>query len=289
MPVSRFAPSPTGPLHLGHAFSALMAHDAARSGSGRFHLRIDDLDDGRVRDGWRAAIDADLAWLGLLPDGPPLVQSTRLAAYAAALDRLRAMGLVYPCFCTRGDIAAAVAASVAAPHGPDGAPYPGICRALAPAHAEARLAAGEAAAWRLDMAEATRRVGPLAWHDANAGHVLADPQGSGDVVLARRDGAFAYHLSSTLDDAVMAIDTVVRGADLFGATHIHRLLQALLDLPTPAYHHHRLVGDASGRRLAKRSDAASLAGLRAKGTDPAALVAMLRQGQLPLGFCWVAP
>ncbi len=289
MPASRFAPSPTGPLHLGHAYSALMAHDAAREAGGAFRLRIDDLDGGRVREQWRAAIDTDLAWLGLTPDGAPWVQSERLPAYAAALDRLRAMGLAYPCFCTRADIAAAVAASVAAPHGPDSAPYPGLCRALDPAEARARIAAGEAAAWRLDMTAAIRLTGPLAWHDAVAGTVQADPAPAGDIVLARRDAVVAYHLCSTLDDAAMAIDRVVRGADLFGATHIHRLLQALLGLPTPAYHHHRLVGDASARRLAKRSDAASLATLRGGGTDPVVLVAALRDGQLPLGFCWVDP
>lgn len=287
--VTRFAPSPTGPLHLGHAWSALVAHDAARAAGGRFLLRIDDIDPGRVRAHFRDAIDVDLAWLGLVPDGEPLVQSMRFPAYRAALDRLAGDGLAYPCFCTRAEIAAEIAASAAAPHGPDGPVYPGTCRTLAPDAAAARIAAGEAHAWRLHMAEALRCAGPLVWHDETGRAVAADPAPFGDIVLARRDAPASYHLASTLDDAAMGVTLAVRGQDLFAATHIHRLLQALLDLPSPAYLHHRLIGDADGRRLAKRHDAASIASLRAAGTDPRALATDLRAGRLPLGYRWVAP
>jgi glutamyl-Q tRNA(Asp) synthetase len=285
MPATRFAPSPTGALHLGHAYSALMAHDVARAGGGRFLVRIDDLDAGRVRAAFRAGIDADLAWLGLVPDAPPLVQSARGSFYAGALERLKAEALAYPCFCTRSEIAA----SVAAPHGPDGPLYPGTCRKIDPDASAAGIAAGAAHAWRLDMARAVALAGALYWHDSDAGVVAADPLPFGDVVLARRDDVAAYHLASTLDDAAQGISHVVRGADLFGATHIHRLLQALLDLPTPRYVHHRLIGDAGGRRLAKRDDAASIAGMRAAGVDPAMLTDALRNGALPLGYCWAKP
>ncbi len=277
---SRFAPSPTGALHLGHAYSALMAHDAARDAGGAFRLRIDDLDAGRVRPAFRVGIDADLAWLGLVPDGPAVVQSDRTGAYAGALERLRAGGLLYPCFCTRADIAA----SIAAPHGADGPRYPGTCRGLV---ADERIARGDAHALRLDVAAALALSGPLAFSDAEAGLIAADPAMHGDVVLARRDGTVAYHLASTIDDAAMAITLVVRGRDLLSATHIHRLLQALLDLPVPAYRHHRLIGGADGRRLAKRDGAATLASMRAAGVDPRALIAQLRLGNLPPGYRWL--
>lgn len=290
MIITRFAPSPTGRLHLGHAFSALVAHDQARAAAGRFLLRIDDLDAGRVRDDYRTGIDEDLAWLGLTPDAPPLVQSQRVAAYEQALNHLRQARLAYPCFCSRADIAAQIAASVAAPHGPDGTAYPGNCRTLAPSAAEDRIAAGDPHCWRLDMAGALARVTqPLAWHDAIRGDISADPAPFGDIVLARRDAPAAYHLASTFDDSAQGITLVVRGTDLFAATHIHRLLQALLDLPTPAYHHHALIAGADGRRLAKRDDAASIVSLRLGGTDPALLVDGLRKGQLPLGYGWLKP
>ncbi len=285
---TRFAPSPTGPLHLGHAYSAVMAHDAAGAGGegGRFRLRIDDIDQGRSRDVWRAAIADDLAWLGLAVDGPVVVQSERLHLYREASDRLSEAGLLYPCFCTRADIAAEIAASASAPHGADGALYPGTCRSLQAAETADRLAAGEAAAWRLDGTEAGRRCGSLVWHDADRGRMIAHPQQSGDVVIWRRDGGPAYHLASAVDDADMGIDLVVRGRDLFGATDIHRLLQALLDLPVPRYHHHRLIGGADRRRLAKRDEAASLAGMRASGTDGSHLAEMLRGNRLPLPYRW---
>lgn len=289
MVITRFAPSPTGHLHLGHAYSALVAHDDARASGGRYLLRIDDLDSGRVREVYRRGIDEDLGWLGLTPDEPHLVQSQRLPAYAEALDRLRGDGLAYPCFCTRADIAAQVAASIAAPHGPDGPAYPGTCRVLDRAAAAERIAAGEAHCWRLDMTQAMARVGALLWHDRLRGQVAADPAPFGDIVLARRDAPAAYHLASTVDDAHQGITWVVRGADLFAATHIHRLLQALLGLPTPAYHHHPLIAGPDGRRLAKRDDAASIASLRQGGIDPQQLVKALRSGHLPLGYGWLNP
>ncbi len=285
MIATRFAPSPTGLLHLGHAYSAMVAHDAARALGGAYLLRIDDLDTARVRPAYRQAIAADLAWLGLAPDAPPLLQSERIAAYAGTLAQLVDAGLAYRCFCTRAEIAG----SIAAPHGPDGPVYPGNCRASDPAAASDRADGGAPFAWRLDVARALAQAGSLHWRDADAGDVVARPALFGDIVLARRDGAFAYHLASTIDDAAQRVSHVVRGRDLFAATHVHRLLQALLDLPTPSYRHHPLVGDAGGRRLAKRHDAASLASLRAAGIEPETLLDAFRHGRLPLGYRWVEP
>lgn len=287
MPATRFAPSPTGPLHLGHLYSAMMAHDCARGHRGVFHLRIDDLDVGRVRADYYAAIDVDLAWAGLVPDGAPWLQSQSLPSYAAALDRLHAADLLYPCFCTRADIAAEIAGAAQAPHGVDGAIYPGTCRRL-DRHAVADwLSAGRPHAWRIDLAAAVARTGPLSWQDGAGAVHAAQPGRHGDVVMARRDGAFAYHLASTVDDGAMGITHVVRGSDLCAATDVHRLLQALLDLPVPAYLHHRLVAGADGRRLAKRDNAASVAQLRDAGLAPDALLADLRAGWLPPGYGWV--
>ncbi len=277
--VTRFAPSPTGPLHLGHALSAIRAHDLARAAGGSFLLRIEDIDGTRSRPEHVEGILADLAWLGLSFDGLVLHQSTRQGEYQAALDRLSAMGLLYPCFCTRADIAA----SVGAPQtGDEQSAYPGICRDLTLAEQQARVATTPHA-WRINMARATALAGPLDWHDVDAGRVTADPLSHGDVVLARKDAPASYHLAVTIDDAAQGVSDVVRGADLFAATHVHRLLQALLGLPTPRYHHHALLCDADGKRLAKRSGAPSLAQLRAAGQDGAALAQMLRTGQLPIG------
>ncbi|MDO6416569.1 tRNA glutamyl-Q(34) synthetase GluQRS [Sphingomonas sp. BIUV-7] len=266
--ISRFAPSPTGRLHLGHAFSAVHAHDLARSAGGFFLLRIEDIDPGRTREDFVAGIEEDLAWLGLAWDGPVVRQSARLPLYAEALERLKARGLVYPCFCTRAEIAA----SASAPHGVVPV-YPGTCRALP--HDAARLAR-EPHCWRLDMANALSSVrAGLEWWDADAGWVRADAGSQGDVVLARKDAPTSYHLAVTIDDAAQGVTDVVRGVDLFEATHVHRLLQALLGLPTPLYHHHPLLTGSDGRRLAKRDGARSLAELRAEGADPRALVASL--------------
>ncbi len=277
--VTRFAPSPTGLLHLGHALSAIQAHDRARTAGGRFLLRIEDIDGARSREAFVAAIERDLHWLGLAWDGPVLRQSLRLDAYAAALGQLRAQGLLYPCFCTRAEIAA----SLSAPHGDAGPRYPGTCRHL-PEAERARRLAGEHHAWRLDMAAAITRIGPLSWHDELAGTVTALPGAQGDVILARKDAPASYHLAVTVDDAAQGITHVVRGRDLFDATHVHRLLQALLDLPVPVYRHHGLVAGADGRRLAKRDRAPTLSDLRSGGLDGAALATMLRNGRPPIGF-----
>lgn len=277
--ISRFAPSPTGRLHLGHAFSALAAHDLARTGGGQFLLRIEDIDPTRARQAHVDDIVADLGWLGLSWDGPVVRQSHRLAVYATALDQLKALGLAYPCFCTRAEIAA----SAAAPQGPAGPVYPGTCRHLPAAERTQRMA-GTPHAWRLDMAAAVARTGPLSWHDHGAGWVAADPAAHGDVVIARKDAPVSYHLAASVDDAAQGVNSIVRGTDLFATTDIHRLLQALLGLPTPAYFHHPLLVDAAGRRLAKRDGARALADLRAAGADPAALVAELRAMREALGF-----
>ena len=272
-PVTRFAPSPTGRLHLGHAFSALKAHDFARQRGGTFLLRIEDIDPGRSRPEHVDGIVEDLLWLGLEWDGEMLCQSGRLPRYAEALERLKAADLVYPCFCTRADIAA----SAAAPQGPGGPLYPGTCRRLdGPDLSRPH-------AWRLDVATAAARAGPLAWTN-DGEEIEADPLAFGDVVLARKDAPASYHLAVTIDDAAQGVTDVVRGRDLFASTHIHRLLQALLGLPTPAWHHHPLLTDAAGHRLAKRHDAPTLAALREGGMDPAALVAALRRGELPAGY-----
>ncbi|WP_066724665.1 tRNA glutamyl-Q(34) synthetase GluQRS [Sphingomonas pituitosa] len=271
---TRFAPSPTGRLHLGHAYAAVQAHDFARGNGGIFTLRIEDIDGTRSRHDHVAAILADLDWLGLAWDEPPTFQSARLPLYQEALDRLRGMGLLYPCFCTRADIAA----SLSAPHGPDGQLYPGTCRDLA----DPDLSRPHS--WRLDMARAVTRVGPLTWHDAHAGEVAADPQRHGDVILARKDAPASYHLAVTVDDAAQGITHVVRGADLFAATHVHRLLQALLDLPTPEYRHHALLAGPDGTRLAKRHGAPTLESLRLAGEDGRTLSDKLRKGEVPIGF-----
>lgn len=262
--VTRFAPSPTGYLHLGHAASALTGWTRARASHGRFLLRIEDIDATRCRPEYTTAIVDDLGWLGLDWDGDIRIQSNHMADYRAALDALAAMDLLYPCFCTRAEIAAALGA----PHRTD-APYPGICRHLDPSAAADRIARGDSFALRLDMAEATRRAGPLRYVEDTEGWIAADPAPLGDIVLARKDIPASYHLCVTHDDAAQAVTLVTRGADLRAATPIHVLLQRLFGWPTPAYAHHALLTDASGRRLAKRDRAASLRDLRASGMTPA--------------------
>lgn len=289
MAATRFAPSPTGPLHLGHAYSAIIAHDCARSVGGAFRLRVDDIDVVRSRPEHIDAIIGDLHWLGLEIDGPISRQSDRMGDYQQALVRLRARGLAYPCFCSRAEIAAEIAASAHAPHGADGPVYPGTCRRLSPIACDLARSVSRPHAWRIDMAAATALAGPLHWCDGDGVVHRADPLVHGDIVLARRDAASAYHLASTIDDAAMGISHVVRGNDLCSATDIHRLLQALLGLPTPVYVHHPLIGNADGVRLAKRDRAASLASMREAGVDPADLVKDLRAARLPLGYCWVRP
>lgn len=266
---TRFAPSPTGRLHLGHAYSAIRAHDFARVSGGAFLLRIEDIDGTRSRPEHVETILADLEWLRLGWDGAVVFQSQRLSLYAAALDRLKAAGLVYPCFCTRADIAAA---SASAPHAPEPV-YPGTCRGVDPA---AQMDAPHC--WRIDMAAAVAAAGTLNWWDEGAGTVACDALAQGDVVLARKDAPASYHLAVTVDDAAQGVTDVVRGVDLFAATHVHRLLQALLGLPTPRYRHHPLLTGADGERLAKRHGAPTLAAMREGGEGGRALADRLRAG-----------
>jgi glutamyl-Q tRNA(Asp) synthetase len=269
--VTRFAPSPTGLLHLGHAHSALAGFLAARQAGGRFLLRIEDIDTTRCRPEFERAIYDDLAWLGLRWEEPVRRQSDHFGAYRDALSRLQAMALIYPCFCTRKRIQAEIAASPSAPHGPDGPLYPGTCRNLSMGERARRTSAGDTFALRIDMGRAidlARRHGSLAWHDLDRGEIAAAPETFGDVVLARKETPTSYHLSVTVDDAIQGVTLVTRGEDLLAATHVHRLLQTLLDLPVPAYRHHRLLTNSAGRRLAKRDRTATLRDLRAKGATP---------------------
>lgn len=271
--VTRFAPSPTGLLHLGHAHAALFAAGAAGP-DGRFILRIEDIDGTRARPEFEAAILEDLAWLGFDWERPVRRQSEHMADYAATLDRLCAQELLYPCFCTRREIQAEIERAGAAPHGPDGPLYPGTCRGLSTGECRARIEQGVPYAWRLDMERATRRTGSLTWHDRAKGTVDARPQAFGDVVLARKETPASYHLAVTVDDALQGVTLVTRGEDLFEATHVHRLLQALLNLPVPEYRHHGLIADESGKRLAKRDKAATLRSLREGGKTPAEVRAL---------------
>lgn len=276
MIVTRFAPSPTGLLHLGHAHSALFAEQEAEGG--RFVVRVEDIDRARCRPEFESAITEDLAWLGLRWETPARRQSDHMDDYARALDALKAAGLLYPCFCTRRDIAVEIANAGVAPHpdpaGSEGPPYPGTCRTLTKTERAAKIAQGIPFALRLDVAAAMRRSGPLPWRDRARGEQAARPDLFGDVVLARKDVPASYHLAVAVDDALQGITLVTRGEDLFAATHVHRLLQALLGLPTPLYHHHRLLTDATGRRFAKRDRALTLRALREAGKTPEEVRAM---------------
>ncbi len=266
---TRFAPSPTGRLHLGHAFAAKVAHDLARSGpGGRFLLRFEDIDTPRVREEFYQGIEDDLRWLGLPWDEEPLRQTTRSTAYEDALDRLREQGLIYPCFCTRKEIQEEWAAMRGAPHGPEGPVYPATCRRLSESEQRDKIAAGLPHAWRLDAHKAAASTGPLTFQDLRFGTLSADPDLLGDVVLARKDIGPAYHLAVVVDDAFQQITHVTRGEDLLPSTHVHRLLQALLGLPEPVYLHHELQLDQHGKRLAKRCDSLSIAALREAGKSP---------------------
>lgn len=258
---TRFAPSPTGLLHLGSAYAALVAWQRAREANGRFLLRLEDIDQSRCRPEFAAAIEEDLRWFGLDWDGEVRVQSEHFPEYRAALDRLQAMALLYPCFCSRADIAA----SAGAPHGPDGPVYPGTCRGLPEAVARERVALGAPHALRLDVGEAVWRTGPLSWFEEGEGRLPCDPSAFGDPVLARRDTPGSYHLCVTHDDAVQGVTLVTRGADLRPATSLHRLLQALLGWPEPSYAHHRLLLSPTGKRYAKRDAGMSLRALREQG------------------------
>ena len=272
--VTRFAPSPTGRLHLGHAYSALFAEAAARQPNGRFLLRIEDIDPARCRPEFEQGILEDLAWLGLQWETPVRRQSDHLGDYRAALERLESAGLLYPCFCSRKEIQAEIARAVVAPHGPEGPLYPGTCRALSASERKSRISLGRPYALRLDVAAGLARTGPLTWQDLDRGVILAEPRLLGDVVLGRRDAPASYHLAVSLDDDLQGVNLVTRGEDLLAATHVHRLLQSLLDLATPAYRHHRLLTDDKGERLAKRDGAMTLAALRQAGHTPAEVRAM---------------
>lgn len=275
---SRFAPSPTGRLHLGHAYSATLAERSARAGGGRFLLRIEDIDRGRSRPEHIEQLLDDLTWLGVKWDEQPLLQSGRRDAHDAALDRLRTLGLVYRCVCTRADIAA----MASAPHGDLPPIYPGTCR-------EREVPDEVPHAWRLDMARALALAGTLSWFDECFGAVEARPELFGDLVIARKDAGTSYHLAAVVDDAYQGVELVVRGRDLFDATHVHRLLQALLGLPAPRYHHHPLILGPDGRRLAKRTPGATLADLRAAGISGGELRQSLESGRLPVGFRFTNP
>ena len=264
MIVTRFAPSPTGLLHLGHAYAARFAYDAARASGGKFLLRIEDIDPVRCKPEMIAPIMEDLGWLGLTWDGEVRRQSEHLADYQAAFDKLRGLGVVYPCFCTRRDIEQAATA----PHmGEEGPLYPGTCRDLSPDQRAEKLATGSAN-WRLNLTMALAITGELTWHDRLRGNIKAAPERFGDVVLARKDVPTSYHLSVTVDDHLQGVTLVTRGEDLLTATHIHRVLQALLGYETPDYQHHQLCVDASGRRYAKRDQSVTLQALRLRGVTP---------------------
>lgn len=278
--VTRFAPSPTGYLHLGHVRSALEGWRAARAAGGRFLLRLEDIDHSRCRADYAQAIIADLAWLGLDWDGPVRRQSEHFADYRAALARLEAAGLIFPCFCTRREIQAEIARAGGAPQGELGAPYPGTCRRLGVAERAERCASGTDYALRLDVGAALARTGPLAW-DEDGSRIEADAAASGDVVLARKEIPTSYHLAVTVDDALQGVTLVTRGIDLFAATHVHRLLQALLGLPTPHYRHHELLVDAHGRRLAKRDKALTIRAMRQAGMTPDEVLAAASESRIP--------
>ena len=267
--VTRFAPSPTGRLHKGHAFSALLAYERAQSEGGRFLLRIEDIDTTRCKPEFVEGIFEDLAWLGLTWEQPVRRQSEHFDDYTAALEKLKTMGLAYPCFCTRKDIEAEIAGAGAAPHGPDGPIYPGICRHLSAQERDAKIAEGIPHAWRLDLATALAQISePLEWRDERKGTITATPEELGDVVLARKDTPTSYHLSVVVDDGLQGITHIIRGEDLFHATHIHVVLQRLLGLATPVYHHHGLMLDEHGQRFAKRNKSVTLESLRESGTNP---------------------
>ena len=271
MIVTRFAPSPNGPLHLGHAYSAIVSHDLAKEAGGRFLLRIEDIDGARSRPELHDAFRRDLEWLGLEWEEVP-AQSTRLARYEAAANRLTGMQMLYPCTCTRAEIEA-----LEPRLGAQGLIYPGTCKGE-------NFDPSRQAALRLDVDAVMKMVGKVAWEDVLEGVQIADPREFGDVVLVRKDAPASYHLAATLDDAADGVTLVTRGRDLFHATHIHRLLQELLGLPVPQWHHHALLLDEKGRKLAKRRNSPSLAARREAGEDGKSLAQSLRMGQMPGGI-----
>lgn len=278
---TRFAPSPTGLLHLGHAYAAGFAWQEARQAGGEFLIRLEDIDGTRNRPEYEAAIFEDMAWLGLTWQQPVRKQSEHFDDYRAALDQLHSLGLLYPCFCTRKEIQAEIAGAGQAPQGPDGPLYPGTCRHRPAAEQQEKIASGLPYALRLDVVKARNLAGhELRWHDQAHGEFIAQPEIFGDVVLARKETPASYHLAVVVDDALQGITLVTRGEDLLPATHLHRLLQELLKLPVPKWKHHRLITDEQGKRLAKRDDARSILSLRESGWTPErvwAVVGMARQ------------
>jgi glutamyl-Q tRNA(Asp) synthetase len=282
MIVTRFAPSPTGRLHLGHAYSAAIGHERARQGGGEFRLRIEDLDQTRARLEFVDGIFEDLQWLGIDWDEPVLVQSQRTEAYSEALERLKAQGLAYACFCTRADIAQ----SLTAPHGDAATSYPGTCRGL-PDDPERRSTTVHA--WRLDSAKALEIAGLPSWREADGAAFESKESDFGDAILARKDAPASYHLSCVVDDAESGVTAVVRGADLRPSTPVQRLLQILLELPEPTYLHHPLIAHEDGRRLAKRDLAPTLVAMREAGLAGEKLTEQLLNGALPAGFRFQDP
>jgi glutamyl-Q tRNA(Asp) synthetase len=289
--VTRFAPSPTGLLHLGGAYSALIARDRAREAGGRFLVRIEDADVRRCRREYETAILQDLEWLGLEWEGEVRRQSDHFSDYGHELDGLRRRGLVYPCFCSRAEIEREIAASASAPHGPpqgrsmgpDGPLYPGTCRHLAPAERKRRIAAGREFCMRLDSAAAAATVGPYDFVDEGRGRIVGQPLLMGDFVIARKDTPISYHLAVTVDDHLQGVTLVTRGEDILPSTHAHVLLQRLLGYATPRYAHHGLITDRAGRRLAKRDHATGIRSLRESGKTPADVFKLFRAGLEPAG------
>lgn len=282
---TRFAPSPSGPMHVGHLLAALQARCLADANGGRALLRIEDIDSRAQDPQWVALMKQDLVWLGLEFDGEIMVQSKRFPAYRAALERLKSMGLLYPCFCTRGEIRAAIEESGRAPHANLGYLYPGTCKHLPADLVAEKLETGVAHAWRLDMEKVQDLLGCPCWADLHRGVQRCVPTDYGDVVLARKEFPASYHLAVVVDDAEQSVTHVTRGEDLFDATHIHRVLQGVLALPVPLYCHHALLRDNTGKRLAKRDGARSLASLRAAGFTPADVLESLTRA-LQNGGIW---
>ncbi|MAZ03555.1 MAG: tRNA glutamyl-Q(34) synthetase GluQRS [Sneathiella sp.] len=278
--ITRFAPSPTGFLHLGHVYSASLAWRSARESGGRFILRMEDIDKTRCRPEFEAAIYEDLTWLGLEWDPPVRRQSEHLDDYSALLEKLSDRNLIYPCFCTRKEIAAEIARSNSAPHGPEGPVYPGICRDMPEAERQRRFEQDEPYALRLNMVNAIAAVKleTMRFHEIGKGYIQCNPEPFGDIVLARKETPTSYHLAVTFDDAIQGVNHIIRGQDLFPSTHIHRLLQGLLDLPTPTYFHHGLISDGKGRRLSKRDKDATIKSLREYGYQPEEVRKMVDYG-----------
>lgn len=275
--LTRFAPSPTGHLHLGHIYAAKVARDTARAAGGKYLLRFEDIDTTRARPEFYSAILEDLDWLNLSPDATPIRQSDRASAYAIALEKLKSLGVVYPCFCTRKQIEQELASITNAPHGPEGALYPQTCRNLTEEQISTHISAGEIPSWRIHTHRAAELSGELTFNDKKAGITKVNPHLLGDVILARKDIGTSYHIAVVVDDAFQNITHITRGEDLLHATHLHRVLQKILHLPEPQYYHHPLVCDQNGKRLATRDKAMSIRTLREEGKSPEQILKMIPQ------------